>query len=54
MPKPAWVGTLHGPDEGISIDEMKTSFAIYVYAIKNYMELDLDDENFVKDAMTMP
>lgn len=51
--KPAWVGTLHGPDEGISVDEMKTSFNIYVYAIKNMMELDLEDENFVHDTMTL-
>lgn len=53
IPKPAWVGTLHGPDEGISIDEMQTSFNIYVYTIKNLMELDLEDENFVEDTLNV-
>lgn len=49
-PSPAWVGSLHGPDEGISIDTLQSSFNIYVYAIKYLMELDLDSKDFVKDA----
>lgn len=51
IPKPAWVGNIHGPDEGISIDEMKTAFSIYVHAIINFMELDLDDPNFINETM---
>lgn len=50
---PAWVGTLHAPDEGVKIDVLKESLKIYIYAIKNLMELDLDSENFIKDTMTI-
>ncbi len=31
--KPAWVGGMHGPDEGISEELLKESFAIYVRTI---------------------
>lgn len=48
--KPAWVGTLHGPDEGISEEEMKTSFNIYVHTIKNLMELNISD-NLIREIL---
>lgn len=51
--KPAWVGTLHGPDEGISEKELKLTFKIYVHMIDNLMKLDLDDENFINDTLTL-
>lgn len=50
---PAWVGTLHSPDEGISIEMLKTSFNIYVYTIKYLMELDIESQNFIKNARTV-
>lgn len=48
-PNPAWVGSLHGPDEGIKEEVMKKTFKIYVYAIKYLMELDLDAKDFFSD-----
>ena len=39
--KPAWVGGMHGPDEGISEDLLKQAFSIYVRTIPKLMELDL-------------
>lgn len=46
---PAWVGTLHSPDEGISKKILQSSFNIYVYAIKYLMELDIESEDFIDD-----
>ena len=39
--KPDWVGSMHGPDEGIREDLLKQAFAIYVRAIRKLMELKL-------------
>lgn len=39
--KPAWVGGMHGPDEGISENLLKQAFSIYVRTIGKLMELDL-------------
>ena len=39
--KPAWVGGMHGADEGISEALLKQAFSIYVRTIANLMELDL-------------
>lgn len=39
--KPDWVGTMHGPDEGIREDLLKQAFAIYVRTIGKLMELQL-------------
>lgn len=39
--KPDWVGSMHGPDEGIREDLLKQAFAIYVRAIGKLMELEL-------------
>lgn len=50
---PAWVGTLHGPDEGVSVKTLQDSFNIYVYAIKYLMELDLDTDEFIKDIKSV-
>ena len=36
--KPAWVGGMHGPDEGVSEELLKQAFAIYVRAIGNLMD----------------
>ena len=38
---PDWVGSMHGPDEGVSEELLKQAFAIYVRAIGNLMEADL-------------
>ncbi len=38
---PAWVGTMHGPDEGVSEELLKQSFAIYARTIGKLMQLDL-------------
>lgn len=45
-PNPAWVGSLHGPDEGIKVKVMKQTFKIYVHAIKELMKLNIDEEGF--------
>lgn len=39
--KPDWVGSMHGPDEGVREDLLKQAFAIYVRTIGKLMELDL-------------
>lgn len=39
--KPDWVGSMHGPDEGIRENLLKQAFAIYVRAIGKLMELKL-------------
>lgn len=49
VPNPAWVGSLHGPDEGLKISVAKDTFKIYVHAIKNLMQLDLDADDFFDD-----
>lgn len=38
---PAWIGSMHGPDEGVSEELLKQSFAIYVRTIGKLMQLDL-------------
>ena len=40
---PDWVGGMHGPDEGVSEDLLKQSFAIYARALGNLMKCSLDD-----------
>ena len=40
-PKPDWVGSMHGPDEGVREDLLKQAFAIYVRTIGKLMEQDL-------------
>ena len=40
-PKPDWVGSMHGPDEGVREDLLKQAFAIYVRTIGKLMELKL-------------
>lgn len=39
-PTPAWVGSMHGPDEGVSEELLKRSLRIYVYALNKLMDLD--------------
>lgn len=39
--KPDWVGSMHGPDEGIREDLLKQAFSIYVRTIGRLMKLDL-------------
>ena len=36
---PDWVGIMHGPDEGVSIELLKRSLKIYIMAINNLMHL---------------
>lgn len=38
---PAWVGGMHGPDEGVSEELLKEAFSIYARTLGNLMELDL-------------
>lgn len=38
---PAWVGTEHGPDEGVSEEGMRRALKIYIVSIARLMELDL-------------
>ncbi len=38
-PVPAWVGPMHGPDEGVSEELLKRSLRIYIYALTKLMEL---------------
>ncbi len=39
--KPEWVGSMHGPDEGISENLLKQAFKIYCLTIGKLMQLDL-------------
>ncbi len=39
--KPDWIGGMHGPDEGVSIDALKEEFYIYVKTIYKLMQIDL-------------
>ena len=38
---PAWVGGMHGPDEGVSEELLKQAFSVYVRAIGNLMRVPL-------------
>lgn len=38
---PAWVGGMHGPNEGVSEELLKKSLRIYILTIQKLMELDL-------------
>lgn len=40
---PDWVGSMHGPDEGVSEDLLKQAFKIYVLTIEKLMKLDLEN-----------
>ena len=40
--KPDWVGSMHGPDEGIREDLLKQAFAIYARTIGKLMETNLE------------
>lgn len=44
IPNPDWVGGEHGPDEGVSIDLLRTAFIIYVLGLYDLQQLDLADE----------
>lgn len=37
---PGWVGGMHGPDEGVSEEQMKKAFRIYALTIGKLMEID--------------
>ena len=39
--QPDWVGSMHGPDEGVSIELLRETFRIYGVAIQRLMEIDL-------------
>lgn len=39
--EPEWLGSMHGPDEGISIDQLKTAMKIYALAIGKLNEVEL-------------
>ena len=41
LKNPEWVGSMHGPDEGISEDQLKKSLRIYILTLQRLMELDL-------------
>ena len=38
---PSWVGTMHGPDEGVSEERLKQAFAIYARTLGNLMQLEI-------------
>ena len=38
---PAWVGLMHGPDEGVSEELLKQAFRIYALTLDKLMRLDL-------------
>ena len=38
---PDWVGSMHGPDEGVSEALLKQAFSVYARAIGNLMHVDL-------------
>lgn len=40
-PLPAFVGPMHGPDEGVSVELLQRSLKIYIYALAHLMELEL-------------
>lgn len=39
--EPAWVGMEHGPDEGVSEEDLKRALKVYIVSIARLMELDL-------------
>ena len=39
--QPSWVGSMHGPDEGVSEDALKQAFSIYARTLGKLMKLDL-------------
>lgn len=39
--EPSWVGMEHGPDEGVSEEDLKRALKIYIVSIARLMELDL-------------
>ncbi len=39
-PTPDWLGTMHGPNEGISEEALKRDLKIYIRAISNLMKID--------------
>lgn len=40
MACPDWVGSMHGPDEGASEDQLREALKIYIYAINELMKLE--------------
>ena len=38
---PEWVGSMHGPDEGASEEQLREALKIYIYAIAELMKLEL-------------
>ena len=40
---PAWVGGMHGPDEGVSEESLKKAFRIYALTIGKLMDIDFDE-----------
>ncbi len=40
LPQPEWVGGMHGPDEGMSEDQLKTAFKIYLGALYELQQLE--------------
>lgn len=38
---PEWLGTMHGPDEGISVEQLKTAMKIYALALGKLNEIEL-------------
>lgn len=40
-PVPAWVGPMHGADEGVSEELLKRSLKVYIYAVEKLMGLEL-------------
>lgn len=41
LDEPEWVGSMHGPDEAVSEQQLKDAFAIYVLALRNIMDIEL-------------
>ena len=39
---PDWVGSMHGPNEGVSEALLKQAFAVYAVALGNLMQIDLE------------
>ncbi|MBQ3387212.1 MAG: M20/M25/M40 family metallo-hydrolase [Eggerthellaceae bacterium] len=37
--EPAWVGSMHGPDEAVSIEALKLAFKVYATALRNLAQL---------------
>lgn len=38
---PAWAGSMHGPDEAVSVEQLKTAFKIYVLALFDLQHIEL-------------